>query len=174
MHAFTLLFAGLAAASPMLIERQSSFSTDPNADCGMQPFGFGPPSTTDTNFEQNPAIQFISLAAPAPKNYAAAFRNQTGSSQQAGYQGYYNLMTYNTTQCAGYCNAVSGCTAFNIYFERDPLLNPAAACPNPIATTNIKCSLYSQSVSQATATNQGQYRDQFHVVIAGSDGFNQS
>lgn len=173
MHAFTLLFAGLAAASPMLLERQS-VSTDPNADCGLQAFGYGPPSTTDTNFEQNPVIQAAALIAPAPKGYTAAFRNQTGSSQQSGYQGYYVLQTYNTTQCAGYCNSVSGCTAFNIYFERDPLQNPAAACPNPLPTTNIKCSLYSQAVSQSTATNEGQYRESFHVVIAGSDGFNQS
>lgn len=172
LAALLLAAAGtLVAASPMLLERQS-FSTDPNAACGLQPFGYGLPSGDDNSFEANPVYQFAALAAPAPKDYTVAFRNATGSTQQAGYMGYYVLEVYNTTQCAGFCNSASGCEAFNLYFERDPLLNPADGCSNPVATTNIKCTLWSQDISLATATNQGQYRDQFHVVIAGSDGFN--
>ncbi|KAI7201769.1 hypothetical protein KC343_g11659 [Hortaea werneckii] len=162
--------SALVAASP-LVERQS-FSTDPNAPCGMQSFGTGPPSGSDSSFESNPAYSAFAFAAPAPKGYKAAFRNQDGSTQQDGYMGYYLLQTYNTTACGQYCDNANGCNAFNIYFERDPLLNPAPACPNPLPTTNIKCSLWGSSVSAATATNEGQYREQFHVVIAGSDGFN--
>lgn len=86
--------------------------------------------------------------------------------------GLYTLMSYNTTQCAGYCNSTTGCEAINIYFERDPVVNPGPNCPNPPASTNIKCTLWGSPVSAATATNEGQYRDQFEVVIAGSDGFN--
>ncbi|RMY67862.1 hypothetical protein D0863_07495 [Hortaea werneckii] len=115
--------SALVAASP-LVERQS-FSTDPNAPCGMQAFGTGPPSGSDSSFESNPAYSAFAFAAPAPKGYKAAFRNQDGSTQQDGYMG-----------------------------------------------LSIKCSLWGSSVSAATATNEGQYREQFHVVIAGSDGFN--
>lgn len=151
-----------------------SISQDPNAPCGVQPFGYGPPSSppTDTGFVQSPVLQYASILAPTPANYTTAFRNATGSTSQANYMGYYLLQTYNTTACAGYCNAASGCTAFNIYFERDPALNPANGCQNPPPFTNIKCSLWGSPVSAATATNNGQYREQFHVVIAGSDGFN--
>jgi len=163
--------AALAVASPIISSRDI-FSSDPTADCGIQPFGYGPPSISDETFTYNPLLQLTSLTAATPSGYTASFRNATGSNQQAGYQGYYLLQTYNPATCANLCNSVAGCTAFNIYYERDPLLNPADACPNPIATTYIKCALYSQPISAATATNNGQYREQFHVVIAGSDGFN--
>lgn len=86
--------------------------------------------------------------------------------------GYYTLTSYSPNACANYCNQATGCQAFNIYFERDPTLNPADACPNPASTTNIKCTLYGSQINSASATNMGQYRDQFHVVIAGSNGYN--
>lgn len=58
--------------------------------------------------------------------------------------------------------------AFNLYFERDPTLDPnAQSCPNPPFLTNIKCVFWGVPVSKATATNDGQYRDSFQVVIAG-------
>ena len=86
--------------------------------------------------------------------------------------GLYTLTSYSPSQCASYCNQVSNCLGFNIYYERDPSLNPGAACPNPASQTNIKCTLYGSQVSAASATNTGQYRAQFHVVIAGSNGYN--
>lgn len=134
--------------------------------------GYGPPSTTDNVFLANPNYDFIAKLAPTPQGYSAAFRDLRASTSQANYMGFYTLQTYNTTQCAEECNNANGCEAFNIFFERDPLLNPAPACPNPLPTTNIKCTLWGSPVSAATATNNGQYREQFHVVIAGSDGFN--
>jgi len=36
----------------------------------------------------------------------------------------------------------------------------------------IKCTLWGAQINSALATNNGQYRDQFHVVIAGSNGYN--
>ncbi|KAF2768929.1 hypothetical protein EJ03DRAFT_351769 [Teratosphaeria nubilosa] len=142
-----LLPATLATATPFSLFTRQTTSTDPNPDS-------------------------VSLVAATPKNYTAAFRNATGSTSQSGYHGYYLLQSYNTTQCAAYCNSVSGCQAFNISYERDPLQKPASACPDPAPTTNFKCALWSQAVRLGTATNVGQYQDQFHVVIAGSDGFN--
>lgn len=78
----SLLF-GLSMASPSSsLSTRQSFSTDPNADCGLQAFGYGPPSAppTDTGFTQSPVFQYASLLATTPSGYGAAFRNQTGSS----------------------------------------------------------------------------------------------
>jgi hypothetical protein len=87
--------------------------------------------------------------------------------------GYTNLNKYDTNQCASLCTQQTGCVAFNLYFERDPTLDPNAdSCPNPPSLTNIKCVFWGVPVSSATATNGGQYRDSFHVVIAGSNGYN--
>jgi hypothetical protein len=51
---------------------------------------------------------------------------------------------------------------------------PGPACPNPPSVTNIKCALWGSSISYATATNEGQYQDDFHVVIAGSNGYDKT
>ena len=45
-------------------------------------------------------------------------------------------------------------------------------CPNPPSTTNFKCTLWGAPVVQEQATNQGQWRDSFQVVITGSNGYN--
>lgn len=106
--------------------------------------------------------------------------------------GYTTLTSYNTTECAADCNKIDGCVAFNLYYERDPSLDPnAQSCPNPPSVTNIKCVFWGVPVSKATATNNGQFRtsspppfplsshppnnlpgDSFQVVIAGSNGYN--
>lgn len=83
------------------------------------------------------------------------------------------MNSYDTLTCASKCNDITGCVAFNIYFERDPSLDPnAQQCPNPPSVTNIKCVWWGVPVSKSTATNSGQYRDSFEVVIAGSNGYN--
>lgn len=96
--------------------------------------------------------------------------NLQASSNADTYLGLYTLETYDTLKCSELCDAVDSCTAFNIYFERDPTVNPAAACPNPPSLTNIKCTLWGANVTTETANNFGQYRRDFHVVIAGSNG----
>ncbi|KAK5004995.1 hypothetical protein LTR60_006390, partial [Cryomyces antarcticus] len=80
--------------------------------------------------------------------------------------------------CAALCDQAQGCLGINLYFERDPTINPATACPNPTAFTNVKCTLWGSAVTAASATNQGQWRGPmdstgaaFHVVIAGSNGW---
>ena len=52
------------------------------------------------------------------------------------------------------------------------IANSLKSCPNPPSTTNFKCTLWGAPVSQAEATNQGQWRDSFQVVITGSNGYN--
>ena len=56
-------------------------------------------------------------------------------------------------------------------YGSDPTLNPAPGCTNPDPTTNIKCTLFTQPPTQANMTNAGQWRQQFQVVIAGSNGY---
>ena len=88
------------------------------------------------------------------------------------------------------CDQLPNCAAFNIYFERDPSQNPAAACPNPTSVTNIKCVRWGVQVNADTAKNTGETRSKladlatnrhlltqnpepaFEVVIVGSNGYN--
>jgi hypothetical protein len=81
------------------------------------------------------------------------------------------LKYYNVEECAEYCNNKTLCTGFNIFFERDPSLNPSDNCTQPASITNYKCTLWGSGVDTASANNYGDYRGQFQVVIAGSDGF---
>jgi hypothetical protein len=123
---------------------------------------------TDTNNDLRKAAR----SADTPSGYRKEFTDEVGSSQQIGYLTYKNIEdgTYNVQKCAEFCNSEKFCLGFNIYFERDPKLNPASACTSPDPITNIKCSIYGYPVAKASATNQGQWREQFQVVIVGSNG----
>ena len=110
--------------------------------------------------------------APTPDGYALVFNNVGASLQAANYMGLYTLGSYDTLTCASKCDQASGCQAFNVYLERDPTLNANnQQCPNPPSTTNYRCTLWGAPVCKEEATNTGQYQAQFHVVIAGSNGW---
>ncbi|KAI5208416.1 hypothetical protein AUEXF2481DRAFT_30671 [Aureobasidium subglaciale EXF-2481] len=80
--------------------------------------------------------------------------------------------TYDVNQCATQCTAKYGCSSFNIYFERDPSIDPNdASCSNPAAFTMIKCVMWSGQVTAANAVNVGQSRSGFSVAIAGNNGY---
>ncbi|KAI9814586.1 MAG: hypothetical protein M1827_003142 [Pycnora praestabilis] len=156
-----------------------------NGDCAPQPSGAGyvPSPDTDSGFEtyyeQDQNIDDAEGYVNAPENYIAVFDNLQASYSGYAYLGLYTLSSYSVYDCAFHCDAVTGCVGFNIYFERDPSVNPAAACPNPPSTTNIKCTLWGLPVTPAGVTNTGQWRgpedangQAFHVVIAGSNGYN--
>jgi hypothetical protein len=85
--------------------------------------------------------------------------------------GYTVLTSYDTSLCASKCDKIDGCAAFNLYYERDPSQDPGTGCENPSSTINIKCVFWGGPVSVDNAKNYGQYRNQFHVVIAGSNGY---
>ena len=84
--------------------------------------------------------------------------------------GYSTVDTFDTELCATKCDEKEGCLGFNIYVERDPSLNPGPECRNPDTVTNIKRSFWGGPVYTDTATNTGQWREQFEVAIAGSNG----
>ena len=109
--------------------------------------------------------------APTPDGYVSVFTNLGASLQASNYMGLYTLTSYDTLTCASKCDQASGCSAFNVYLERDPTVNANAQnCPNPPSTTNYKCTLWGAPIAAAEATNTGQYQDSFQVVIAGSNG----
>jgi hypothetical protein len=115
-------------------------------------------------------------AASTPAGYKKEFTDEAGSTQQIGYLTYKNIEdgTYNVQQCADFCDSEKFCLGFNIFFERDPKFNPAPDCINPEPITNVKCSIYGYPVAKASATNEGQWREQFNVVIVGSNGYSKT
>lgn len=88
------------------------------------------------------------------------------------YLGYETLTSYDTAACASLCDATELCTGFNVYIERDPGWNPdQCSCADPTSTYNFKCSIFAGGVYAAAATNEGQYRDEYEVVITASNGY---
>ncbi|KAI4701025.1 hypothetical protein J4E89_010861 [Alternaria sp. Ai002NY15] len=142
-------------------------------DCSEQPLGKGPVPSPDTA-EAFLAMEEISKAATdasTPAGYVNKFKNLKGSNNAVAYLGYKTLDTYDTQACADSCTEKDGCSSFNIFYERDPSVVPADSCSNPASTTVIKCVLWGSPVTAETAVNNGQWRADFHVVIAGSNGY---
>ena len=118
--------------------------------------------------------------AATPSGYIQNFKNLQAGSQQIYYLTYRTIDSgeYDVASCASFCDSEKFCNGFNIYYERDPSVDPSADCPNPPAFTNVKCALFGYPVGAAAATNAGQWRgpedasgEAFHVVIAGSNGY---
>jgi len=110
--------------------------------------------------------------AGIPAGYVKSFTDATGSTEQIGYLTYKVIAdgSYNVQQCADFCDSEKFCLGFNIFFERDPKYKPAPSCPTSEPITNVKCSIYGYPVAKGSATNTGQGREQFEVVVAGSNG----
>ncbi|KAF2111601.1 hypothetical protein BDV96DRAFT_499317 [Lophiotrema nucula] len=160
----SLVFA-LPQNVPVLAENDNA--------CAPQPRGAGPVPNPDTPeaFLAYDFFEKTALSAAAPSGYFQSFQNLQASNKEDGYMDYSSLSSYDVSACAARCDAKDGCSSFNIYFERDPTLRPAASCANPASTTNIKCVLWGSLISAQNAVNTGQWRRDFHVVIAGSNGY---
>ncbi|KAI5262334.1 hypothetical protein E4T47_09293 [Aureobasidium subglaciale] len=165
---------------------------NPEDPCAPQPDGYGPKVTPDTDEAFVSYAPFHSMASAAPtvvpsnngagNAYQQTFKDLSGSSSANSYLGLYTLTSYSPADCAAHCDTTALCTAFNIYIERDPSQNPTKNdstaptvwgywCPQPSSITNFKCTLWGSNLDASTATNQGGYRGDFHVVIAGSNGY---
>lgn len=170
---------------------------NPEDPCAPQPDGYGPVPTPDTVSAFYAYAPFHSMASAAPTSIPAAvcsgtaqayqqtFRDLNASSSAQSYIGLYTLKTYDAAQCAAYCDGTALCTAFNIYIERDPSVAPCNNdstaptvwgynCPNPASMTSYKCSLWGSNLDASTATNAGQMRESFQVVITGSNGYDKT
>ncbi|KAI6859842.1 glycoside hydrolase [Hortaea werneckii] len=168
-----------AAVAQITSSATDNSAAAPSADkvkraaCASQPAGAGPVPSPDTAsaFQSYSAFASAAAGASPPSGYSQTFSNLQASNNAYGYMGYTTLQSYSPQQCATKCNAITGCVAINIYFERDPTVEPAAGCPNPASTTNTKCVFWGGPVTKDNALNTGQYRNQFQVVIAGSNGY---
>ncbi|KAL9600271.1 MAG: hypothetical protein Q9219_003316 [cf. Caloplaca sp. 3 TL-2023] len=164
-----------ASNEPAIAPRHQLRKRDGN--CAVQPAGSGPISSPDTPdaFLANSAYATLAKNATTPDGYSMVMQNSGGSLSASNYMGLKTLKSYDTLGCASLCDQATGCQAFNMYIERDPSLDPnAVTCPNPPSTTNFKCTLWGAAVSAAEATNLGQWRDSFHVLIAGSNAYNKA
>ncbi|KAJ9657908.1 hypothetical protein H2201_008017 [Coniosporium apollinis] len=106
-----------------------------------------------------------------PRLFRPIRRDAKASVHANGYLGYDVVEVYDPSVCAAKCNSKVGCIGFNIFFERDPTLDPGVTCENPPAFTNVKCTYWGGPTSPETAVNKGQTRSKFEVVIAGSNGY---
>lgn len=132
---------------------------------------------TDTAFLANPVYANLANNASTPQGYNLVFSDLQASTSQSGFSGIKTLESYDTFGCQEACDATSGCTAYNIYIERDPSVDPVTNCPNPPSTVNYYCTFWSSAITDTTATNEGQWRgpedangQAFHVVITASNG----
>ncbi|RMZ73514.1 Galactose oxidase [Pyrenophora seminiperda CCB06] len=147
-----------------------------NDACSTQPGGAGPvpgDGSVDAYLDTTNALRKAARDAATPSGYTKSFTDLTGATEQVGYLTYKNIDSgaYDVAACAAFCDSEKFCLGFNIFAERDPSLNADTGCSNPVPITNIKCSLFGYPVSANSATNQGQYRADFHVVVTASNGY---
>lgn len=142
-------------------------------ECSVQPVGSGPVTSpdTDTDFLNNPAYSQAATDAVTPIGWSLIFKNQQAAISTSAYMGYKTYTTYDPSACAADCLNMAACQSFNLFYERDPALAPASGCPNPGSTVPIKCSFWGTAIPTKALTNKGQWRNKFHVVIAGSNGY---
>ncbi|TGJ84642.1 hypothetical protein E0Z10_g4099 [Xylaria hypoxylon] len=165
-----------AVAAPLQAATKRGLEVRTNDACTSLDKGAGLVPVPDTAEAFLAYDEFSSAAtsAPVPSGYFQTFSNLKGSNSAYGYSGYSTLNSYDTAECARRCNNVDSCLAFNIYFERDPSFVPGKGCEDPASNTVIKCVYWGGYISAANANNVGQWREQFHVVIAGSNGYMKS
>jgi hypothetical protein len=106
-----------------------------------------------------------------PSGYTQQYQDLKAAYQGNNYLTYKDLTSYSPSDCAAFCDETKGCYSFGIYFERGPSLAPGPNCPNPASTTLIRCALHGSAIDAKGATNDGQWRESFRVVIAGSNGY---
>jgi hypothetical protein len=140
------------------------------------PLGSGPVPHPDTAeaFISYEELSKAALTAHTPAGFENSFSNLGASIEGPKYYlGYYDLEEYSPSACADHCDGTHNCNTFDVFFERSPTVDPNPHCKNPPSSTLIKCSLWSLSSKNvtATATNNGQWRYDFRVVIGGSNGY---
>lgn len=148
--------------------------------CKQQPSKFtAGPDVSTLSREQWEALGYwktTSLNAATPNGYYQVrnWRNLNASAEAQPYRGYTSdLTSYDTNKCAARCKSISGCTSFDIYFERNPKVNlDKKNCPSSDAQTLVKCAFYGIPLTANEATNDGQYTGKdFYTSIAGSNAY---
>lgn len=91
--------SGLSSADKRSIQKRGVAATSPD---------------TDTGFLADERYADAATSAPTPSGYVQAFSNLQASNNAYGYMGYTVLDTYDTNLCASKCNAIDGCSSFNL------------------------------------------------------------
>ncbi|KAH0380119.1 hypothetical protein KCU92_g7785, partial [Aureobasidium melanogenum] len=172
----TDVFDSAADASAAILSATSAIGLvkRDSTTCIPQPTGISYNSSPDTPaaFAADQYYVLQSSGAGVPSGFTETFQSLNASNSADNYMGYTLLSSYDVNSCASDCSSISGCNSFNIYFERDPSVNPDSSnCANPNSTINIKCVWWGGAVTAANANNFGQWRDEFQVLIAGSNGY---
>ncbi|KAF4554225.1 Hypothetical protein D9617_5g071020 [Elsinoe fawcettii] len=166
-----------ASGKPKKEKRQvivSSGTTTAGAACATQQiqYNYTPTPNTPNGFLVDTSILNQATGALAPAGYTTNFTGQYGSMFSNIYLGYSQLSSYSPATCGAICDSVSSCKSFNLYFERDPTVNPApGSCPNPTAAVSVRCALWGSQIVANQARNVGEWRTDFMVVISGSNGY---
>ncbi|XP_014555675.1 hypothetical protein COCVIDRAFT_38548 [Bipolaris victoriae FI3] len=111
------------------------------------------------------------LNARTPDGYTRTYQNLKSCVQANGYMGYTIMSSYNVQEYADRCSRTIGCQGFNTYFERSPNKVPGPAYFNPEGAANPFCVLWGGPITPENACNEGQWREQYHVVITASNGY---
>ena len=139
--------AALSSASE-LAAATSSAAVDKRAatTCVPQPAGINYAVQPDTAAGWVADLNLPASASAAnkalPTGYTSSFVALNASNSADNYMGFSLMTSYDVTGCAAKCNAISGCNSFNIYFERDPSVNPDdSSCSDPPSTVQVKVCL---------------------------------
>lgn len=171
----TSAVAAMAASASAAAATASATPINVNAPCAPQPTSYAYHSNDGTNalfsFLNDGIYSGLSTGASAPQGYKQTFSNLFASINNPSYMTFQYQPSYNVSSCAAACTAMPGCQAFNIFAERNPSLMPAVGCDNPSSITNIKCTFFAQPIAYTDAINWGEWRQNFGVVIAGSNAY---
>lgn len=128
---------------------------------------------TPTGFLVDKLLGGTASSINPPAGYTKSFLNAFGSVNADGYIGYYQLPSFSVKDCAAICTDVGdSCQAFNIYYERNPTVDPdIKSCPNPKSATSVRCALWGSKINATQAVNIGQWRANFMTVVSGSNGY---
>ncbi|KAH4898061.1 hypothetical protein HBI25_179590 [Parastagonospora nodorum] len=172
MKCSTIFSAIIGSASASVLPRQACLPLKHSVAPGPVP-------NTVESFGNYPFYSEIAKVVVSPAGFEPIAKAASAAVNSASYMHIINLDSYDVSACAQHCDATGGCEAFNTYFQRNPSVDPAAACPNPSANTLVVCGLYSQAINEADITNEGQGRgpidangQAFEVVIRGSNVYN--
>ncbi|KAF3033252.1 hypothetical protein E8E12_002607 [Didymella heteroderae] len=166
--------AAAAGETPAILKRTILIERQDNTTCTNRTRGAGPVPSPDTSSAFLSFQPFADAAknATTPTNYTAAFTNLHASTTAKTYLGVSELSSYDVSNCTAQCDALNGCTAVNIFFERTPTLNLGPGCTNAPSSTVIKCVFWGDAVTKQNTVNSGFTDNGFVVTIAGSNGYN--
>ncbi|THX00725.1 hypothetical protein D6D13_09354 [Aureobasidium pullulans] len=158
-----------AAGTTSSVLKRDACSPEPQS-----PYTYTTSTNTDVAFLNDNTYSDAANSAGTPEGWNPTFKNLKGSVSTSAYLGYVSYPSYNPDVCAAECLKRTGCLSFNIFFERNPIVDPSPAggnCPQPDSQTALKCTFWGVPIEKESAVNVGQYRNDYHVVISGSNGY---